>query len=157
MVSFLLLLEVHIPLLGVGSSDIREIDAQPAMSDNGAEVVNLSAPQQWHTTSDLTGRPGPVTFRNGGSPLAAATTVVVAELPGGRRTRTTIDCCSCSSSFGDGGPTVGNSRHKHFTEGDQRLYSSTVYRSLGRSQREARDVVNGGGTGSRGIYLFMDR
>lgn len=25
-------------------ADIREIDAQPAMSDNGAEVVNLSAP-----------------------------------------------------------------------------------------------------------------
>ncbi|KAF3772321.1 hypothetical protein EJ110_NYTH58244 [Nymphaea thermarum] len=29
----------------------------PAMSDNGAEVVHLSAPQQWHTTLDLTGRP----------------------------------------------------------------------------------------------------
>lgn len=60
-------------------SDIREIDAKPEMSDNGAEVVNLSAPQQWHTTLDLTA--GPVTFRNGGSPLAT-TTVVVAELLG---------------------------------------------------------------------------
>ena len=76
-------------------SDIREIDAQPAMSDNGAEVVNLSAPQQWHTTLDLTA--GPVTFRNGGSPLAT-TTVVVAELLG--RERTT--CCSCSSFFASG-------------------------------------------------------
>ena len=76
-------------------SDIREIDAQPAMSDNGAEVVNLSAPQQWHTTLDLTA--GPVTFRNGGSPLAT-TTVVVAELLG--RERTT--CCSCPSFFASG-------------------------------------------------------
>lgn len=64
-------------------SDIREIDAKPEMSDNGAEVVNLSAPQQWHTTLDLTA--GPVTFRNGGSPLAT-TTVVVAELLGQERT-----------------------------------------------------------------------
>ena len=39
------------------ASDIREIDAQPAMSDNGAGVVNLSAGSGRHTTSDLTGRP----------------------------------------------------------------------------------------------------
>ena len=80
MVPFLLLLE-GVALFSVWS-DIREIDAQPAMSDNGAEVVNLSAPQQWHTTLDLTA--GPVTFRNGGSPLAT-TTVVVAELLGRER------------------------------------------------------------------------
>ena len=42
--------------------------------------------------------------------------------------------------FGDGGPTVGNSTHKHLTEGDQRFYSSTEEPFL----REARDVVNGG-------------
>ncbi|KAK8443913.1 hypothetical protein SEVIR_9G049150v4 [Setaria viridis] len=105
------------------------------MSDNGASVVNLSAPQQWHTTLDL--RAGPVTFRNGGSPLAT-TTVVVAELLGQERTT----CCSCCSSFasGDGGPTVGKSTHKHLTEGDQRFYYSTEEPFL----REARDVVNGG-------------
>lgn len=73
----------------------KEIDAKPAMSDNGAEVVNLSAPQQWHTTLDL--RAGPVTFRNGGSPLAT-TTVVVAELLGQERTTS----CSCSSFFASG-------------------------------------------------------
>ncbi|KAJ4971531.1 hypothetical protein NE237_004630 [Protea cynaroides] len=78
MVPFLLLLE-GVALFSVWS-DIREIDAQPAMSDNGAEVVNLSAPQQWHTTLDLTA--GPVTFRNGGSPLATTTRVVVDQLPG---------------------------------------------------------------------------
>jgi hypothetical protein len=66
-------------LFSVWWSDIRKIDAKPAMSDNGASVVNLSAPQQWHTTLDL--RASPVTFRNGGSPLAT-TTVVVAELLG---------------------------------------------------------------------------
>uniref|UniRef100_A0A0E0JWW3 Cytochrome c oxidase subunit 2 n=1 Tax=Oryza punctata TaxID=4537 RepID=A0A0E0JWW3_ORYPU len=42
--------------------------------------------------------------------------------------------------FGDGGPTVGKSTHKHLTEGDQRFYSSTEEPFL----REARDVVNGG-------------
>lgn len=89
------------------------------MSDNGAEVVNLSAPQQWHTTLDLTA--SPVTFRNGGSPLAT-TTVVVAELLGQERTTFLL----LFLRFGDGGPTVGNSRHKHLTEGDQRFYSSTV-------------------------------
>ncbi|KAG6467743.1 hypothetical protein ZIOFF_074390 (mitochondrion) [Zingiber officinale] len=77
MVPFFFLLEVHRPRL-LKWSDIRFIDAKPAMSDNGAEVVHLSAPQQWHTTLDLTA--GPVTFRNGGSPLAT-TTVVVAEGP----------------------------------------------------------------------------
>ncbi|KAH0447555.1 hypothetical protein IEQ34_023610 [Dendrobium chrysotoxum] len=65
------------------------------MFDNGAEVVNLSAPQQWHTTLDLTA--SPMTFRNGGSPLAT-TTVVVAELLGQERTT----FCSCSSSFASG-------------------------------------------------------
>lgn len=75
--------------------DIRKIDAKPAMSDNGASVVNLSAPQQWHTTLDLTASPFP--FRNGGSPLAT-TTVVVAELLGQERTT----CCSCSSFFASG-------------------------------------------------------
>ena len=77
MVPFFFLLEVHRPRL-LKWSDILFIDAKPAMSDNGAEVVHLSAPQQWHTTLDL--RAGPVTFRNGGSPLAT-TTVVVAEGP----------------------------------------------------------------------------
>ncbi|PWZ38280.1 cytochrome c oxidase subunit 2 [Zea mays] len=42
--------------------------------------------------------------------------------------------------FGDGGPTVGKSTHKHLAEGDQRFYSSTEEPFL----REARDVVNGG-------------
>lgn len=60
-------------------SNIRKIDAKPAMSDKGAEVVNLSAPQQWHTTLGL--RAGPLTLRNGGSPLAT-TTLVVVELLG---------------------------------------------------------------------------
>ena len=52
--------------------------------------------------------------------------------------------------FGDGGPTVGNSRHKHLTEGDQRFYSSTEEPFL----REARDVVNGGR--SQRIDLFIE-
>ncbi|KAI0530818.1 hypothetical protein KFK09_000366 [Dendrobium nobile] len=65
------------------------------MFDNGAEVVNLSAPQQWHTTLDLMA--SPMTFRNGGSPLAT-TTVVVAELLGQERTT----FCSWSSSFASG-------------------------------------------------------
>lgn len=86
MVPFLLLLEVHIPLLG-SYSYIRKIDAQPAMFDNGAEIVNLSAPQQWHTTLDLTA--SPMTFRNGGSPLATIK-VVVAELLGQERYEITL-------------------------------------------------------------------
>ena len=85
--------------------DIRKIDAKPAMSDNGASVVNLSAPQQWHTTLDLTASPFP--FRNGGSPLAT-TTVVVAELLGRERSGKPLDwlerttSCSCSSFFASG-------------------------------------------------------
>ncbi|GJT58574.1 cytochrome c oxidase I [Tanacetum coccineum] len=73
-------------------SDIREIDAQPEMSDNAIEVVNLLAPWLWHTTLDLTA--DPVTFRNRGS-LLATTTVVVAELLGQERTTS----CSCSSFY----------------------------------------------------------
>lgn len=80
------------------------------MFDNSAEVVNLSAPQQWHTTLDLTA--SPMTFRNGGSPLAT-TTVVVAELLG--QERTTFFFLLLFLRFGDGGPTVGNSRHKQST------------------------------------------
>jgi hypothetical protein len=97
------------------------------MSDNGAEVVNLSAPQQWPTTLDLTA--GPLTFRNGGSPLAT-TTVVVAELLGQAR----VVLFFLFLRFGDGGPTVGNSRHKHLTEGDQRFYSSTEEPFAARSK-----------------------
>lgn len=100
------------------------------MSDNGAEVVNLSAPQQWHTTLDLTA--SPVTFRNGGSPLAT-TTVVVAELLGQER-RVALLFLLLFLRFGDGGPTVGNSRHKHLTEGDQRFYSGTEEPFAARSK-----------------------
>ena len=116
-------------------SDIRKIDAKPAMSDNGASVVNLSAPQQWHTTLDL--RAGPVTFRNGGIPVgnnhgsSCGTT--------GPREDNLLFLLLLLR-FGDGGPTVGKSTHKHLTEGDQRFYSSTEEPFL----REARDVVNGG-------------
>lgn len=126
MVPFLLLLEVHIPLFGV---DIREIDAQPAMSDNGAEVVHLSAPQQWHTTLDLTGRPRhlsewgiPVGNNHGSS---CGTTG-----PG----EDNLLFLLLFLRFGDGGPTVGNSRHKHLTEGDQRFYSGTEEPFAARSK-----------------------
>ncbi|KAJ4951712.1 hypothetical protein NE237_028544 [Protea cynaroides] len=111
MVPFLLLLE-GVALFSVWS-DIREIDAQPAMSDNGAEVVNLSAPQQWHTTLDLTA--GPVTFRNGGSPLATTTLLLFLR-------------------FGDGGPTVGNSRHKQLDRRGPALL--LLHRGAVRSQKQ---------------------
>lgn len=42
---------------------IRKIDAKLAISDNDTEVVNLLAPQQWHTTLDLTSNP--IFFRTG--------------------------------------------------------------------------------------------
>lgn len=50
--------------------------------------------------------------------------------------------------FGDGGPTVGNSRYKQL---DRRGPALLLFH---RSQREARDVVNGGR--SQRIYLFIE-
>jgi len=74
-----------------------------------------------------------------GDPRWQPTTVVVAELLGQERTTCRLFLLLLLR-FGDGGPTVGKSTHKHLTEGDQRFYSSTEEPLL----REARDAVNGG-------------
>lgn len=141
MVPFSKSLEVHIPLLGVGN--IREIDAQPAMSNNSAEVVNLSAPQAVAYDSE-SNRPGPVTSRNGGSPNVG-NNHGSGKTAGGRGTSLRE---ACSAFFGDGGPPVGNSKNKHFTEGDQRLYSTGV-----SAARRGRRGIPAETQGSRRIDL----
>lgn len=92
------------------------------MSNNSAEVVNLSTPQPVAYNFGPNNRPDSVNFRNGGS-LNVGNNHGSDKTAGRTETRTTL-YCSCSAFFGDGGPTVGNSKHKHFTEGDQRLYST---------------------------------
>ncbi len=79
MVSFFKSLEVHIPLLGV--DNIRKINVQLAMSNNSAKIINVLAPQP--VAYDFEShRPGPVTFRNGGSlNVNNKTTTVVVKLP----------------------------------------------------------------------------
>lgn len=102
------------------------MDAQLAMFNNGAEVVSLSTPQLVAYNFGPN-RPDPV-ISGIGDPRhvgSTATTVVKLQkkLPEEERGQG-LTVLSCSASLGDGGSMVGNSKHKHFTERDQRLYST---------------------------------
>lgn len=120
MVPFPKSLEVYIPASSIGN--IQEMDAQLAMSNDSAEVVNLSTPQLVAYNFEPN-RPDPV-ISGMGDPRHVDNNHSSYKTTGGG-TRPKVDC-SCSAFLGDGGPTVGNSKHEHFTEGDQRLYSTRV-------------------------------
>lgn len=120
MVPFSESLEVHIPASGIGN--VQEMDAQLAMFNDGAEVVSLSAPQLVAYNFGPN-RPDPVISGMGDPRRVGSNHSGYKTTGGGARPK--VDC-SCSASLGNGGPTVGNSEHKHFTEGDQRLYSTLL-------------------------------
>lgn len=122
MVPFSESLEVHIPVPAFSVGNVQEIDAQLAMFNNGAEVVSLSAPQLVAYNFGPN-RPDPV-ISGIGDPRHVGSNHSGYKTTRGRA-RPKVDC-SCSASLGDGGPMVGNSKHKHFTEGDQRLYSTLL-------------------------------
>ncbi len=119
-------LKVYIPASGAGN--IQKIDAQPVMFNDDAEIVSLSAPQL--VAYDLgPNRPDPVISRIGdprrvGGKATKPQWLRYKITKGGARPK--VDCY-CSVSLGDGGPMVGSSKHKHFTERDQRLYSTLFF------------------------------
>jgi hypothetical protein len=74
------------------------------------------------------------------SPLAT-TTVVVTELLGPISKEDNQLFLLLFLRFGDGGPTVGNSRHKQLDRRGPALLLLPLSLKGSRSQREARDVV----------------
>jgi hypothetical protein len=57
-----------------------KINVQPPMSNNSVKIVNLLAPQPVAYDFE-SNRPGPITFRNGGSPnVNNKTTTIVVKL-----------------------------------------------------------------------------
>ena len=114
------------------------------MSNNSAEVLNLSAPQPVAYDFE-SNRPGPVIFWNRGSPN-------VGNNHGNGKTagrrRTSLSVRGLLFFFGDGGPLVGNIKNKNFTERDQRLYCTGV-----SAAREGRRAISAKTQGSQRIYL----